>query len=253
MVLPCISLSVTDKKDIAWQHGYEGVGDCDLETLLALSRELVRSLQTEIEARQLPFKSELSKAVSECLGKLQKTIEKWKIIERLDKKETDLVGAARTALTVLQPTRDGKIYQNFLQDVHRQCNRNSVMLCAASLGKQRITALNNQDRVDLLRYLKLTRNALDLPSLTLVAEHELPRDIGNIPPNRSNSTDVHVTYCSQDLALGISGSSHNQTHKRKLSLKMKDEAQPRKSECEIPHWLRHDSSLARALTKRIPN
>ncbi|KAL5120205.1 hypothetical protein ACEQ8H_001762 [Pleosporales sp. CAS-2024a] len=95
MELPCISLSVANNRKIAWQHGYEGVGDGELETLLVLSKELVRSLQTEIEARPLLSKPEPSKAVSECMDKLHKTTEKWKVVERLDKKETDLVSAAR--------------------------------------------------------------------------------------------------------------------------------------------------------------
>ncbi|KZM25629.1 uncharacterized protein EKO05_0001950 [Ascochyta rabiei] len=175
---PRATSSVVKGINFAWQEGYKDVDDSELETLLAVSREFVCSLETELQARRLSTRPEPSKAVSDCINKLQRRIKDWNILQRLNKKETDLVHAASDALTIEQSTRDGALYQAFLRDVHRTGNRTLVLLCAASLGKQRVISLNARERTDLLQILKLTRDALAVPALDSLAQDLLPQDIG---------------------------------------------------------------------------
>ncbi|KAF2632998.1 hypothetical protein BU25DRAFT_406272 [Macroventuria anomochaeta] len=237
METPCIALSVAKGNNFAWQQGYKDVDDSELETLLTISRELVRSLEAEVQARQLSTKPQLSSALSECIQKLNMSIKKWRVLGRLDKKETDLLRAACNALTVEQATRDGRLYQTFLCDVNRNCNRTSALLCAASLGKQRIVCLNVQERINLLQHLKLTQDALALPALDLLAEDQLPKEnssgrslkrkfsteMGDTVllkrkfeptpfPVADNSRECRGLECRSDPGKQENGSTENNTH-----------------------------------------
>lgn len=197
MEAPCTVSDFLKGINLAWQEGYEDIDGPELETLLAASREFVRSLEAELQARRPSTRPEPSKAVSDCIEKLQSCIKDWKILQRLNKKQTDLVHAASDALTIEQSTRDGALYQTFLRDVHRTCNRTLVLLCAASLGKQRIISLNTRDRTDLLQHLKLTQNALVVPALDPLAQHLLPRDIGKPSIQPCLDPKLKLTHESQ--------------------------------------------------------
>ena len=167
----------------AWQQGYQDVSDSELETLLAISREFVRSLDSEVRARQLVLGPDQSSAVFECTEKLRRTLRNWSILGRLDKKESELVGSAIKTLLLEQTTREGKCYQTFLRDVYHQCNRTLVMLCAASLGKHRIASLNIGDRASLLQYLKQSQNTFTSPALeSLAKKHHIPEEDGMYRP-----------------------------------------------------------------------
>ncbi|KAF1922722.1 uncharacterized protein M421DRAFT_77276 [Didymella exigua CBS 183.55] len=187
MESPCIILSTEKRGSFTWKEGYEDVNDSDLETLLIISRETLYSLRSEVQARKLVLDPEQSSAVSECTEKVRKNVKNWSILERLDKKESELVDSAIKVLLSKQTTREGKCYQTFLRDVCCQCNRTLVMLCAASLGKHRIASLNAQDRTSLLQYLKQNQKALSSPALdSLAKKHQIPEKTGeSSPPTRN--------------------------------------------------------------------
>lgn len=167
---PCVLLRTKKKDWFAYQNGYEGVTTSELQTLLELGRETVRSLEAELETRQILAKLEESNAVAECTEKLRKSMGNLKILGRLDKKAMNLVTTAANILKAKQTNREGKLYQTFLRDIHHQCGREQVVLCAAGLGKQRVVCLNAQDRIRLVHYVKINTAAFASPVLSALVE-----------------------------------------------------------------------------------
>ncbi|KAH8726662.1 hypothetical protein GQ44DRAFT_613312 [Phaeosphaeriaceae sp. PMI808] len=193
MELPCITLCTKEKGCFAWQNGYTDVSASELEALLKIGREIVCSLEAEVEARQLVIKLEQSSAVSECAEKLRKSAGNLKILERLDEKEAKLVASAVSVLKVEQTSRDAKLYQTFLRDVYYQCSRSLALLCAASLGKQRIISLNARDRIGLFQYLKRNQETFTSPALdSLAGKHQIPDEPGMFSLNLT----VPMYHCS---------------------------------------------------------
>jgi hypothetical protein len=188
MDLPYITLHTKDKGLLAWQNGYTDVKTSELETFLKIGKEMVRSLEAEIEARQMVSELELSSASSECAEKLRKCASQIRILERLDKREAKLVASAVNVLKVEQSSRDGQVYQTLLHDIYHQCSPSLVVLSAASLGKQRIVSLNARDRVKLLHYLKSNREVLTSHALeSLVRKHQIP----SLPGTAGLTTSMH--------------------------------------------------------------
>ena len=74
-----------------------------------------------------------------------------------------------------QTNRDSKIYQLFLYDILRHSGSGLVVLCAASLGKQRVVHLSEDERVGLVSYIKNNKANLHFPALELLAqEYQIP-------------------------------------------------------------------------------
>jgi hypothetical protein len=179
MELPCVFLRTRTKDCFVYERGYEGVASSELETLLELGRATVRSLESEFETRGLSAKSKESKAFAECTEKLRKSMTNLKILGRLEKKATKLISSAIEILKLEQTTREGKLYQNFLSDIFRQCGREQVLLCAAGLGKQRVVCLTAQDRIGLVHYVKTNKAAFASPILDALVERcQLPNKDG---------------------------------------------------------------------------
>jgi hypothetical protein len=176
---PCVLLRTEEKDCFAYLEGYEGVTNSELGTLLELGRETVRSLEAELETRQVLAKLEESNAVAECTEKLRKSMGNLKILGRLDEKATKLVRTAADILKVKQTNREGRLYQTFLRDIYCQCGREQVALCAAGLGKQRVVCLNAQDRIRLVHYVKINTAAFASPILNaLVEKCQIPNNDG---------------------------------------------------------------------------
>ena len=86
-----------------------------------------------------------------------------------------LVDDAVQTLMTLPTTRDSKIYQLFLHDILRHSGSGLLVLCAASLGKQRVVHLAENDRVGLVSYIKDNKANLHCPALELLAqEYKIP-------------------------------------------------------------------------------
>ncbi|PVH92350.1 hypothetical protein DM02DRAFT_575900 [Periconia macrospinosa] len=170
MKLPCVLLRTEKKNTFAYQDGYKDVTTAELEALLELGRETIHSLEAELEARQISAKFEESTAVAECIGKLRKSMEHLKILGRLDEKSTKLVATAARILRAKPTNREGRLYQTFLCDIHRQCGREQVVLCAAGLGKQRVVCLNAQDRIRLVHFVKINTAVFASPILDALVE-----------------------------------------------------------------------------------
>lgn len=177
MELPCITLHTKDRDGFLNCDGYQGVVDSDLETLLQQCHEAVHSLEAEIEKRQ-NISRDPPLGIRESCEKLQKSASNVRILGRLDVRDDKLVKSAVEIMTTTQKIRGSKVYQVFLQDIFRHCGSALTLLCAASLGKQRIISLNGQDRTALVHYVKCNKASLSSPALDLLArEYEIPTEI----------------------------------------------------------------------------
>ncbi|OCK74894.1 hypothetical protein K432DRAFT_386533 [Lepidopterella palustris CBS 459.81] len=169
MELPCVMLRTKERDHFSYQDSYGEVTNSELEAFLEQARKTVLSLEAELEKRQIVALG-LSNGVSDCSEKLRKNAGNLKILGRLDDRATRLAVDAVTILKTEQTNRASKIYQTFLGDILRHCGRGLVLLCATSLGKQRVNSLNNQDRVGLVNYLTINKTALESPILDSLAE-----------------------------------------------------------------------------------
>jgi hypothetical protein len=175
MKLPCVLLRTEKKDSFAYQDSYKDVTTAELKTLLKLGRETIHSLEGEFKARQISAIFKKSAAVAEYIRKLQKSIEHLKILGRLDKKSTKFVTTAASILRAKPKNREGRLYQAFLCDIHRQYGCEQVMLCAAGLGKQRVVCLNTQDRIRLVHFVKINAAVFASPVLdALVGKCQTP-------------------------------------------------------------------------------
>ncbi|KAJ9648668.1 hypothetical protein H2198_010970 [Neophaeococcomyces mojaviensis] len=162
---PCV-LMRTERRDLfSYYDGYEQTSTSELEVLLKHANETRQSLEGELLRRQANVNHSQPSVLTECSDKLQKTAGNVKILGRLSEKETALVGAAIEILQTNQTNRDSKIYQIFLSDIVRLCGHAVALLCAASLGKQKIASLNAQQRVQLVEHIKNNQSNLNFTIL----------------------------------------------------------------------------------------
>lgn len=179
---PYITLHTKDRDGFLDCDGYEGVTDSELEILLQLCREVALSLQAEIEKRQ-NISPDPPLGIRESCEKLHTGAKNVRILGRLDVRDDKLVKSAVEIMTTTQTIRASKVYQVFLQDILRHCGRALTLLCAASLGKQRVISLNGQDRTALVHYVKSSKAVLSSPALDLLArEYEIPSE-NNLQPD----------------------------------------------------------------------
>jgi len=106
-----------------------------------------------------------------CCEKLCKDSGAIKILERLSGRGPKLVDDAVQTLISSQTTRDSKVYQLFLHDILRHSSSGLLVLCAASLGKQRVVHLAEDDRIGLVSYIKDNKANLHCPALEILAQN----------------------------------------------------------------------------------
>jgi hypothetical protein len=175
MVSPGIAFYTKDRERFCWTGGYESVTDTELEILVQQGRMAVLSLEAEIEKRQLQKSPHQSEEADVCGKKLHDCAKTFEILGRLDDRASKHVDIAVNIMKSSQSVRAFKLYQQFLYDVLRHCGSGLVLLCAASLGKQRVANLTITERVSLLDYVKAKNTSLDSPNLRKLAnEHQIP-------------------------------------------------------------------------------
>ena len=174
MELPCITLHTKDRDSFLHSDGYGEVTDSELETLRQQCREVVASLEAEIENRHT-ISHDPPTGIKESCEKLHKSARSIRVLGRLDIRDEKLVRAGIEIMTTTQKIRGSKVYQEFLQDILRHCGAALVLLCSASLGKHRIISLNTQDRTALVHYVKGNKAFLSFSALELLAgEYKIP-------------------------------------------------------------------------------
>lgn len=175
MEAPCITIHAKQRDSFLCREGFAEVTNVELETLLQQSRDRTASLEAEFGKRQLRIPSCHSDGHDGCHEKLRKTAKMLNITDRLDDQSSKHVDTAVEILTKPQTNRAFKVYQEFLYDVLRHSSPGLVMLCAAGLGKQRITSMTAEDRVSLLNVVKEGKDSLSSSTLEVLAkDHEIP-------------------------------------------------------------------------------
>lgn len=169
METPCVTLRTKERTNLLSGDEFEGVTDVELEILLQKSRDTVVSLEAELERRQLLTASNHSKEITGYCDSLRKGFDKIRVLERLDVKAAEHVKTAVEILKTPQTSRSFKVYETFLQDVLRHCGPELVLLCAACLGKPKVSSLKKEDRVALLDHLKTKKLSYVSPILGRLA------------------------------------------------------------------------------------
>jgi hypothetical protein len=125
-----------------------------------------------IEHDERPLKRFRAKpdGAKECYEKVFKAAQTVRILERVTDRGAKHVDTAVEILTTAQSTRESRVYQTFLSDILRQLGPGFVVLCAATLGKQRIVQLNELDRAGLVSRVKENNAILYCPALKSLAE-----------------------------------------------------------------------------------
>ena len=174
-----ILLQTNERGSFTPQSGYERVTFPELKSLLEMCRLAGQSLEAELERRSVDLKPEQSEAVVQCVEKLKRSLGHFKTLGRLDERAKRLVIAATKILKTRQTSRDSRVYQTFLNDILSRCGRGLVLLCAASLGKERVHRLNSGDRIELVQYLKDNTAALQCSLLeSLSMSYQIPKRNG---------------------------------------------------------------------------
>jgi hypothetical protein len=118
------------------------------------------STETENVEKQRKKPRPKPDGAKECYERLSKAVGPIQILERLSDRGAKHVDTAVDILTTLQTTRESKVYQTFVYDILRLAGRGLVVLCAASLGKQRVVQLSESDRASLVHHVKDNKAAL---------------------------------------------------------------------------------------------
>ncbi len=143
-------------------------------SLEMLPQDYVAEISTDTEQARKQSKTSRPKpkpdGVNECYERISKSAKTIKILERLSDRGDKHVDKAVDILMTSQTTRESKVYQTFLHDILRQAGRGFVVLCAASLGKQRVVQLSDFDRVSLVRHVKDNKAALHCSALDSLAD-----------------------------------------------------------------------------------
>lgn len=133
-------------------------------------------------------------AIREACEKLHKISRDVRILGRLHGKRSKLVSSAVRIMTSAQTARPFKIYQSFLFDVLRAAGSAGpamVILCSASLGKDKIVQFNAESRTALIDYITCHKNSLNAPVLSsLVVDYNIP---GNQRPRERENDERELT------------------------------------------------------------
>ncbi|MCJ1405931.1 hypothetical protein MMC11_009165 [Xylographa trunciseda] len=166
---PSITLHAKERPSFVWSDGFDGVTDVELKVLLQLSRDTLNSIEAEFESRLISKSSRQAGQIDAYSDRLREGANKIEIQERLDEKAAEHVKAAVKVLTTPQTVRAFMVYRTFLNDVLCQCGPELVLLCAACLGKAKVAALKEGDRISLLDLVKRKKSSYTSPILGRLA------------------------------------------------------------------------------------
>ena len=144
---------------------------CDLRQ----GRYAEGSVESRPEERRAGKPHDKLGEVDGCWKKLQEDAEATKILERLTGRGPTHLNSAVDILVTSTTNREAKVYQLFLYDVLRLSGPGMVVLCAASLGKQRVVHLAEKDRTSLVGRIRANKTKLHSLALDSIAdEYQIP-------------------------------------------------------------------------------
>ena len=110
------------------------------------------------------------KETTNCQDKLRNDAKIIKILERIDDRRAKHITAGVQILQHPQTARNAQIYAQFLKDIIRHASPGHAALCAASLGKERVSRLKEYERADVVQFVKENKEGLSCKALTSLAE-----------------------------------------------------------------------------------
>ena len=167
----------TTRGDILPTHAnYKELDNLELEALLHSIRDASASLEAELQRRQGSTTAVLPDLFKDYGNKLDATVRVIRHLNRLESRQARLVESAASFLKAEPTTHSARVYREFLIDVTRLCGRGLALLCAASLGKNKVATLTTQMRASFVGYVQSRKEFLDTPILgTLAEQYELPK------------------------------------------------------------------------------
>lgn len=175
MNYPCVKLFLGENISFPWNSSLKEFWDTDLEAFLYQCRTAISSIEAELEQRRKDVHPKKTMGFKSLSGRLQNCAERIKITHILNNQQAANVKTAVEIMTTNQTTRFEKIYQDVLNDISRLCGPEVVLLCAAALGKHKISHLNQDDRAHLLDYLTKQNSTLPVDRLkVLVNNYKVP-------------------------------------------------------------------------------
>ena len=125
-----------------------------------------RDASSKTRRARVPHK----KIPNTCQDRLRKDAKIIKIVERIDTRRAKYISDAVRILQHPQAARDAQIYAQFLKDIIRLASPGHAVLCAASLGQQRLSHLKEHERADVVQFVKENKEGLSCEVLTSLAE-----------------------------------------------------------------------------------
>ncbi|QSS66014.1 hypothetical protein I7I51_06865 [Histoplasma capsulatum] len=133
---------------------------------------MAQSLEQKAQRFQVPT------GIREPCERLQAHAKTLHAIRRLEPRAANLLSAAVKIMTTEQTISAFKKYYSFLYDILRTCGQSGqglVVLCAVSLGKNRVVSLSEEKRTMLVNWIAENQGSLYSPALsTLAAEFSVP-------------------------------------------------------------------------------
>lgn len=159
------------------QSEWKAIQTSKLITFLDRSHHLIVSLVVSTMATSRTANSNTTrqralrkKETTSCQDKLRNDAKIIKILERIDDRRAKHITDAVQMLQHPQTARDAQIYAQFLKDIIRHASPGHAALCAASLGKQRVSRLKEYKRADVVQFVKENKEGLSCKALTSLAE-----------------------------------------------------------------------------------
>ncbi|PYH96025.1 hypothetical protein BO71DRAFT_408099 [Aspergillus ellipticus CBS 707.79] len=195
MDYPCVKLFSGENLSFSWTSSFKEVRDPDLEAFLHQCCTAISSIKTELKQRRKQPRRSRPKIFEEHRERLGTCAAGIETSQELNDEQAKQAKIAVEIITTSQTTRFEKTYQDILNDISRLCGPELVLLCAAALGKHKISHLNKRDRLHLLDHLKKKESELKVSRLAaLVDVYKIPKSLFKVSIINSLLSGVFYIY-----------------------------------------------------------
>jgi diphthamide synthase subunit DPH2 len=175
MSYPHVTLIIDEGVSVDWDGNYSEIENPHLECLLQQCRNSLALLEAEI-ARRKGFVKTMK--VDQCFQRMQK-LKAQALVGRLNAQATENIQIAIHVLVTTQTTNKLQVYQKFLFDILRLHGRQFFFVTVASLGKHKLSNMNEDERVELLARGPKELNLTELHEI--VKEFKIPHADSRLP------------------------------------------------------------------------
>ncbi|KAB8212968.1 hypothetical protein BDV33DRAFT_185772 [Aspergillus novoparasiticus] len=171
--LPTLLFKATSGGTFSYPDGYDNVSNQDLVDLYRLTQKALLSLETEIDKRSITVGIGVEKAIR----RVKEIYKEVRITKRVSEKSERAIHSAISAVTGPVFTDHGaRRYQLFFIDILNLKNDGIFILCAASLGKEKVRSMKKEDRIEFLDYLANNLSTFNSSALDdLATKFDVPK------------------------------------------------------------------------------